>query len=571
MANVQWIYDGTTNSIEWKCRIIVDQFNQSIVNNTSDITVTFQFTRARSSSYGSNGATTAYITIDGAQYSISVPAYNYGSIGVDDWKTIATKTVTVNHDSVGWRSVNVSCSWSQGVQPTSCSASGTPVLTVIPRASGVTCNDGNIGSSTTINITRANSRFTHKLEWWYNGSTKGGDIASNVATTCEWTIPTVLYSKIPNAKFIEIIIYCYTYDGSTQLGYTSCRVKCFVVNSEPIVSAAVTDSNSAAVALTGSKQKLIKGVSNANIVTTATAKNSATISKIEVSCADGKSGIGANVTLNSVTAARFIVKVTDSRGFTTTIIRDLILVDYVFPAVTELNIARVETSAPLTKISVKGNIFNGSFGTVTNARQLCYFWRENGQTAWSPEIILTPTTVTGNTFTYEANLNEPFDVNKPFDFVVRIKDKVTQFDKSFAMGKSVSLITLYKDGIDISGFIKSEGNHIVESGTGINGSYTKYYDGTMMVHGKISKSIVCTGAYGSMFYGYTDAITFPTPFYETPTVIPTISGKIGAYAQEKIDAVTTSAFGAYVYNPVSGTFSIDVKYVAIGRWKKQWP
>ena len=70
-------------------------------------------------------------------------------------------------------------------------------LTTIPRASSVTCADGNIGSSTTININRASSNFTHTLKYSF-GTLSGTIVTKTSETSIGWTIPTSFYAQIPN-------------------------------------------------------------------------------------------------------------------------------------------------------------------------------------------------------------------------------------------------------------------------------------------------------------------------------------------------------------------------------------
>lgn len=567
----QWIYEAGTNSIEWKCRAIVEQGNPSIENNTSNITVTFQFTRRRSSSYAWNGSsTTAYITIDGIQYSITVPGYNYSSIGVDDWKTIATKVVTVSHDTVGNKRLNVSCSWNQSVQPTSCSVSGSPDLINIPRASSVTCTDANIGSGTIINISRASSSFRHTVRYKF-GSLTGNVVVDTADTSIGWTLPTSFYSQVPNSKAGAFVLYCDTYSNGVRIGTTEYMANCFVINSEPTATATFEDVTPITLSLTGDKNKIIKGVSSVRVQTIASAKNSATIKSIEVKCSDGKKAIGNDVEINWMVDPNFEVIVTDSRGFTCSVKKTMVMIEYIEPAIIELNIERLETTSPLTKISVKGNIFSGSFGVQENARRLIYQWREDGTDAWSPEILLAPTNYANGQYTYEANLVQDFDINKAYQFFVKISDKLHTDYKTFNMMKSTPLMLMYKDGIDISGFIRQDGDNIVESGSGINGDYTKYADGTLICRKRVSQNLDITTPWGIFFESTT---LFDFGSWEVPFIgdNPKISiANVGAWCDyETVAGTTTTAIGrTYIHRHIGGATNVEVTMcvTGYGRWK----
>ena len=103
-------------------------------------------------------------------------------------------------------------------------------LTKIPRTSSVTCTDGNIESSVSININRASDSFTHTLRYAF--VSLSGTIASGVGTSYGWTLPTSFYAQIPNSKSGTGTIYCDTYSGSTLIGTSSCNFTAYTDESK---------------------------------------------------------------------------------------------------------------------------------------------------------------------------------------------------------------------------------------------------------------------------------------------------------------------------------------------------
>lgn len=95
--------------------------------------------------------------------------------------------------------------------------SGTHTLTTIPRASSVSATAVNLGSATTVSISRASSSFTHTLTYSFGSAT--GTIATKTSSTSvSWTPPLSLANQIPSATSGTCTITCTTYNGSTSIG-----------------------------------------------------------------------------------------------------------------------------------------------------------------------------------------------------------------------------------------------------------------------------------------------------------------------------------------------------------------
>ena len=222
-VNTQYCNSGSKKK-RYGVRLTVVQNSQSVANNTSNITVTFELGGAGalglSTDYtGSsfNGYTcTGTIYVNGSQKSqgsSTAKIANNTKVTLTSWKG------NVSHNNDGTLSIPIRGVFTGGLssQTDGGEASGTVTFDTIPRASSVTCTNANIGAKPTITITRASSSFTHTLKYSFNGLT--GTIATGVGTSyTNWTIPTSFYAKIPNANSDTCTITCETYSGSSLIG-----------------------------------------------------------------------------------------------------------------------------------------------------------------------------------------------------------------------------------------------------------------------------------------------------------------------------------------------------------------
>ena len=437
-----------SNSDAYEFYIIWEESEVNIANNTSKVTATSYIYCKAHTAYNYNTYNHT-ITIDGQVFTTSVAGISL-SPGVV--KQLASASKVITHNADGSKSINISASSPNlpaggGYGPSSGSASGTATLTTIPRTSSVTCADGNIGSSTTININRASSSFTHTLTYNFGGLT-GTITTKTTNTSIGWTIPTTFFAKIPNSKSGKGTITCQTYNGNTLIGSSTCTFNAFVINSNPTVSATVQDVNSTTTALTGNANKIVKYFSNAKIVTTATPKNSATISSVKVVCSN-KSATGTNVTINNVESNVFNITATDSRGLVTSTTVTKTLVNYIKCAITSIKLERLSTTSNTVKATINGNFFNASFGAKTNTLTLKWRYRIKGGT-WNSYTNLT-TTKSGNTFSYSGNLGTNFDFQEEYDFEVVATDLLMSETRTIHVTRGIPIIDIGKNDAKVNG------------------------------------------------------------------------------------------------------------------------
>ena len=428
--------------------------SQDYKNNCSNITVSM-YGKSDSTSYkayNTSAVNPVSLSVEGStkvSKNISMDFRNKKTVNMASW------TGNVYHNSRGELSVDLAGSFSiKGVSSLrGGSISRSWTLPTIPRESSVTCTDGNIGSSVTVNINRASSSFSHTITYNFQGLT--GTIATKTGnTSIGWTLPTSFFAKIPNSKSASGTIKCETYDGSTYIGSSTCRFNAFVSNSEPTISATVEDVNATTIALTGNKNKLIKYKSTAKIVINATAKNSSSISSYKTVCA-GKSASTATSNITEIESGNFDVSCTDSRGFTSSTTVKKEIVDYIKLAITSLELSRPNTTSNTVNISLKGNYFNASFGSVSNTLALKFRSRISGGT-WGSYINLNPTK-SGNTFLISGNLGSTYNFNNEYEFEFVATDKVSTITQTSIVSRGIPLIDIGKDDIVINGDITENG------------------------------------------------------------------------------------------------------------------
>lgn len=413
-----------------------------------------------------NISATHTINVNGTNYTFTTGAYT-----IEKNTNVLLGSITSNvieHNADGSKKVTVTASspdlaQASGYGPYSGSASGEVTLITIPRTSSVLCADGNIGSSTTININRASSSFTHTLKYSF-GNLSGTIVSKTAETSYGWTIPTSFYAQIPNSQSGQGTINCETYSGDTLIGTSTCNFNVFVVNSNPTITATVVDVNETTKALTGDENKLVKYSSNAKVTMTVTAKNSATIKSQKVTCGDGKLSTSATATLNEVESGTFNLTCLDSRGFAGSNTITKTMINYIKLAITSLLITRESSTSNTVKITVYGNYFNGSFGSVSNSLTLKWRYRiKNG--TWSEYTTITPT-ISGNTFSYSGTLGTNFDYQQAYEFEVVAQDKLKTTIIKREVTAGIPLIDMWKDNIAIKGSMTIDNlyvNNILQS------------------------------------------------------------------------------------------------------------
>lgn len=272
---------------------------QNIESNYSDVTVWHYWKRSNTSLNFNTVAERRYgVTIDGTTTS-GTKIFDFNPWPSDT--TVSTVTKRIYHNSDGTKSIKISTyangrAASYGPSNSAetsgdCTASATITLDTIPRASSVSCNSFNIGSSTTINIDSASSNFRHTIKYTY-GDLSGVIADKTALTSIGWTPDkSQFYSRIPNGRTGYGSVTCETYSGSTLVGTKTANFQAYAVESEclPSVSATIVDTNQSTIDLTGDSTKIVRYLSKPKATVTATPKYSSSIKSRKIQWGDGNS------------------------------------------------------------------------------------------------------------------------------------------------------------------------------------------------------------------------------------------------------------------------------------------
>lgn len=213
-------FSGSIHSGHYVLRVDWTQ-TKNVSANTSTITAKAYLVNDWSLSI--NARSDNKVTIDGTAQTYASPAIS--STGTH---LLGTVTQTVNHGSDGTKSLAMSAVFYiratlSGTYYESITASANITLDSIARASTVSASNVEMGSATTIAISRASSSFTHTLTYAF-GSATGTIATKTTSTSVSWTPPLTLAGQIPKAVTGTGTITCTTYNGNTSIGSKTCTL-----------------------------------------------------------------------------------------------------------------------------------------------------------------------------------------------------------------------------------------------------------------------------------------------------------------------------------------------------------
>lgn len=164
---------------------------------------------------------TGYVDFDGNQrYGFSI-----NSLGAGETKKVLDGEYKVYHDPEGNKEFGIMAvlNGQGGYSPNTLTINGFGVsVPKINRLSTTSDITAYFGQQVTINITKNNSAFRHRI--LYSFGSKSGVIGENIDTSADWTIPTSLISEIGSNKSGEGSITLETYSGGTKIGQNIYRL-----------------------------------------------------------------------------------------------------------------------------------------------------------------------------------------------------------------------------------------------------------------------------------------------------------------------------------------------------------
>lgn len=452
---------------------------------------------------------------------------------------VENKTITVQHDdTTGDATVKIPWKWgvySSWGQFENVSGSFSIELPNIPRASTIGASDANIGSKSTIVVSKKVSDRTHSIAWKFGALsgyiTAGGGVSDTEVkfsdTTISWTVPVSFYAQIPKEKSGVCTLTVTTYSGTTQIGEP--QTCAFTVTASqsacaPAVSGTVIDSNEVTKALTGDAAVLVRYRSTALCTLSATAKNSATISEKKI---NGVSVSGDTLSIPDVEVSSIPFYAADSRGYATTDQVDFELIPYVI-LTNNPEATRVNPGSGIATLTLTGNYFDGSFGS--NHNELTIQYSVDGG-----DLVDVEPTISGNGYRVTVDVPD-LDYTTSHTAEIIVADLLDSVTKNVVIGKSIPIEfwsdKLYGITTDVVA------NHFIQSGII-----------------KITPSAVDTPTVGE--------VVFDIPFSGAPHVAVAAVSSVPGTQLKGVSIIGVTATGFKVYVTRSNIVETWIHWIAV--------
>lgn len=324
--------DGISSKIVWSSVTDVD-------DNTSTVTATLYYKRLNNyTTYG-----TGSFTLDVG--STKKTESNYITIKYGEWTAAITLTATISHSSDGTKSVLISGEGGiDGTTLSSTNCSATATLDTIPRASTISSvSNKTLGNACKVKWYPKSASFRYKLtfslgSWSYTT----GAIHPNQTSlyTYEgYEIPITVAKYITDAAKGTMTVKLYTYsdtEATKSVGSADSEVFTVTVPNNSDTKPSVTLVLAPVSALGSVFSSLyIQGKSRVKATTlTATGKYGATISSYSLTVL-GKSYTSPYQSdyLDTAGTIPVTVKVTDSRGYYTEVVKNITVISYNDPKI----------------------------------------------------------------------------------------------------------------------------------------------------------------------------------------------------------------------------------------------
>lgn len=379
------------------------------------------------------------------------------------------------------------------------------------------------GESTTINITRDNQSYSHKLSHEY------GDIATLAVGTTSYTWRPIaaqltrFFQEVPNQKTRQINVYLYTYDGSTLVGQDVHALTVTLSEATGKPNALVWDIEDR-TQITKNWGVIVPGLSAAYLKMTQmpTGQYGASISKTVYTYDDQeypfdiRDDISVRTLINALpltttpTSYALGCRVTDSRGFSTVQTIAKSFARYEYPAIDRFDTIRCDangnetSSGTKVKVIVKGS-WSSIGGKNTATLKVGYKLYEDLNFTYQ-DISVTDGTVDINEI-----LDVTLDANENYYFSAMLSDQVNSVsEESGASSDETSIFSVSADNrvVELKSDYELDLTALEQINMKAHGIHLTTSEGTMLFESEVSSQ---EGAAGSIIFkgpGPYDAIHF---------------------------------------------------------------
>lgn len=370
--------------------------------------------------------------------------------------TVASGTLDISHNSDGSKSFSASAEAGIYYIAVNCSGSGSWSLTSIPRQANLTSAPNfNDEGNPTINYSNPAGNAVSSLQacisWTgaadiaYRDISKTGSSYTFNFTDAE---RTALRNSCTTANSRTVTFYVRTIIGGNTF-YSTIQKTLSIVNANPKFTSSnlsYKDSNNTTTAVTGNNQYLVQNLSKLLVtISAATGLKGASISKYVATI----NGVSKTITspgnidygvINSGTNLTLSVKVTDSRGNTTTATKTVTFLSWVLPTAL-ISLKRKNNYENETYLKV-----DGSYSSVNSKNSLTiqYQYKKTTETSYS-----SLTTISDN-----VQVTMSKDKESAWDFKIILKDKfgTTTYNVVLPKGRFILFVDTKKLSVGINCF-----------------------------------------------------------------------------------------------------------------------
>lgn len=341
-------------------------YTQNTSANTSTVTVTLKLTNHYA--LYATAISGSYISVGGSKTNYT-KSISYGGTTTTS-TTLATKTVTVTHNSNGTATCNISGTFVmngtyRGSSVGTMTVNQTITLPTIPRSSSLTVPTTiNTGATLSGTVTPSSSAFNHKV-YLKTGSTTRNTISLAAGTT---TFSDVIeHSWFPSSTSGTLTVVLETYNGATLVASTSKSVTANVPTSiVPSVSALT------ATVVDGKGGYYVQNKSKVTLAATATAGTGASIKSYAFSgtnmSASGTTASATSSVLQYSGAKTYTVTVTDTRGRTASKNVSITVQPYAAPTISSISVQRCTSNGTIDENGTYAYVtVNSSYSTINGA------------------------------------------------------------------------------------------------------------------------------------------------------------------------------------------------------------
>lgn len=386
-------------------------------------------------SYNINNITTTYY-IDGVKYTKT------HKLPQNTTTTVVDKTVTINHNDDGSRSVTASFSTPTNISAGTMTGSKTTQLTTIPRKADLTsAPDFNDEGNPKITYSNLAGNAVDSLQACISLTGSNADIAyrdiSKTGSEYTFNLTTaernVLRNNCTTANSRTVVFIIKTVIGSNTY-YSTLTKTLSIVNATPTAgSLSYADTNSTVTAITQNNQHIVRnnstlrvtygsasGNKGASIVNYKITFNGSTQTKTSSGYIDyGTVNISSNTTVTVVA--------TDSRGNTVSTSKTITVYDWVLPTAV-ITLGRVNNYEDTTNLKVVVTI--SSVNSKNAIQSIKYRYKKTSDSSYSSYTSI--------------NNNQAYTITKDkayaWNFQFEIKDKFGTTTYNLILGKGAPIL-----------------------------------------------------------------------------------------------------------------------------------